>query len=69
MMFGGGMIFIWLAVLVGAYFFIKFIIEQNAKTREPEDSALAILQRRYANGEIDEEEFQKRKKDIVNSPN
>ncbi|MBC9826182.1 SHOCT domain-containing protein [Carnobacterium inhibens] len=38
----------------------------NKTNRENRESALEILDRRYANGEINEEEYQKKKKTLKN---
>jgi putative membrane protein len=63
--YGGG--FMWLIVLalvgVGIYFLL-----QVTKRKGSDDStivtALDILKKRYAKGEIDKEEFDRRKKDL-----
>ena len=66
MMFGGGMIIVWLILLAGGYFFIKLLMD-NQKSANTNDDALAILQRRYASGDINQAEFLKREKDIIDS--
>ena len=65
MMFGGGMILIWLIIIAAAYFLIKSLVDssRNSGTGRGEDP-LKILERRYAKGEIDREEYLKRKEDL-----
>ena len=65
-MFGGWMWICWIAVLVGIIFLIKWIVQQSKEneTRVKED-ALEILKKRYAKGEINQEEFEQKKKDLL----
>ena len=63
--YGGG--FMWLIVLVLAGVVIYFVV-QASKTKGSSGSAtetpLDILNKRYAKGEIDKEEFNRKKKDL-----
>ena len=63
--FGGG--FMWIIFLVVIGFAIYFLF-QTQKTKNPDDSVmetpLDILKKRYAKGEIDKEEFDRKKKDL-----
>lgn len=65
MMSGGywiiGLIF-WLLVLIGLVLLIKYLWEGGAKK---EESALELLKKRYARGEISKEEFEEKKKDLL----
>ncbi len=70
---GYGMGWLWfivmvvflIAVVVGIVFFIRWITLSTGKGgMRPEDSALDILKKRYARGEITKEEYEKMKKDI-----
>ncbi len=62
------MVAFWIAVIVAIVSLIRWLIktprtgEQQARS---EDSALEILKRRYARGEIDKEEFEEKKKDLM----
>jgi putative membrane protein len=58
----------WIAVVVGAVFLIRWLVisTRTASDRAPaDDSALAILKERYARGEIDKEEFEAKKRDLL----
>ena len=62
------MIVFWIAVIVGIIFLIRWLIfsvRSGAKEPSREDSALEILRKRYAQGEIDKEEFEEKKKDLT----
>ncbi|MDO9097620.1 MAG: SHOCT domain-containing protein [Candidatus Methanoperedens sp.] len=56
-----GFIF-WLLILIGLVLLIKYLWEGGAKK---EESALELLKKRYARGEISKEEFEERKKDLL----
>ena len=65
MLFGGGMWVFWILVIAAVIFGIKVAISGNEKKENhAEDSPLEILKKRYARGEIDEEEFSSRRKDL-----
>jgi len=57
----------WIIWTVPLIFFIWFIfrISQNSITNKQEDSALEILRKRYARGEISKEEFEEAKKTLM----
>jgi putative membrane protein len=68
--FGFGGIFMilwWVLIIVGIVVLVKWMITSSAENvRSGGDSkALDILKQRYARGEIDEQEFQKRKHDLT----
>ncbi len=54
----------WLLGIIGLILFIKHFWECRI-TKGNEDSALEILKKRYAKGEISKEEFEEKKKDIL----
>ena len=62
--FGGFMWLFWIAVIVAFVFLIRWLVQQG-KTSEPRESALDILKKRYTKGEIDKEEYETKKKDIL----
>ncbi len=58
----------WIAVIVAILFSIRWLIVSTGhRNREakPKDSALEVLKMRYAKGEINKEEFQEKKKDLL----
>jgi putative membrane protein len=65
--FGYGGMFMWIIFLIVIGLLIYFIINaQTTKGRTPtqNESALDILKKRYARGEITKEEYERMKKDI-----
>jgi len=65
-MYGGFMMFFWILLIVGLVFFIKWIVDQGRSDKgKSKESALEILKKRYAKGEISKEEFEEKKKEIV----
>jgi putative membrane protein len=57
------MLLFWALVIVGVVLGIRWLISQGKESRS--DSALEILRQRYARGEINKEEFEARKKDLL----
>ncbi len=55
-----GLIF-WILVIIGLVLLIRYLWESGGAKREQE-SALEILKKRYARGEISNEEFEEKKK-------
>lgn len=66
MMGGGywilGLIF-WILVIIGIVLLIKYLWEGRGANRA-EETALEILKKKYAMGEISKEEFEEKKKDL-----
>jgi len=58
------MIAFWALVMAGIVFLVKAIIGSRSSTSAKEETAIDILKKRYARGEIDAEEFARRKKDL-----
>ena len=66
---GMGMGWWWiigLIVLIAViWMVVKSMNRNTGSTQSPGKSALDILKERYASGEIDKEEYEKRKKDLM----
>jgi len=62
------MIAFWIAVIVGIVLLIRWLIISTRTTSHimsSGESALEILKKRYARGEINKEEFEERKRDLM----
>jgi len=62
--FGGGFMWLFWVLIILA---IVMLIKAGGSGASPDtrsESPLEILKKRYANGEIDDEEFQRRKKEL-----
>lgn len=65
--FMGGMWFGWIfwIIIIGAVIYlIVRLNNQNSRFTQHSETALDILKKRYAKGEISKEEFEEKKKDI-----
>jgi len=65
--FGGGfMILWWIVIIVAVVALIKWLSASGSSvTGNQEKTALEILNKRYAQGEIDDEEYQRRKRELT----
>lgn len=62
--YGGAFMWIfWLLIIVGVIFLIMNIAKGNMN-QSSNDSPLEILKKRYARGEIEEEEYERRRKEL-----
>ncbi|HEC17116.1 MAG TPA: SHOCT domain-containing protein [Sedimenticola sp.] len=62
-----GMIFYmlsWLLILAGIVLLVKWLVTRGKGADEDGETALDILKKRYARGEITKEEFEQRRKDL-----
>lgn len=57
------MLLFWVLVIVGVVVGIRWLVGQGKELRS--DSALEVLRQRYARGEINKEEFEAKKKDLL----
>jgi putative membrane protein len=58
------MVLFWAAAITGSVFLVRFLIRQGSG-RDREDSALEVLRRRYARGEISKEEYLEKRGDLM----
>lgn len=67
MAFGGfWMILFWIVVIVAVIWLVKIAMDRSSRDRT-NSSPIEILKRRYAAGEISKEEFEERKREILDS--
>lgn len=60
----GGILF-YALVILGVYYIIRSLMKSKAEQgSHPANDALNILNERYARGEIDEEDYQRRKAEL-----
>jgi putative membrane protein len=64
--FGGGwMMFFWWFLIIAVIILVLRVLFKSKQPASDTETPLEILKRRYANGEIDKEEFEKRKQDLM----
>ncbi len=66
--FGIFMLVFWVLIIAGIVLVVKWLFEQGRSggaSASSGESALDILKKRYARGEIGKEEFDARKKDLL----
>ena len=62
------MLVFWVLVIAGIVLVVKWLVEQGRQPGGPRpsgESALDILKKRYAQGEIGREEFETKKRDLL----
>ncbi|MDP2604543.1 MAG: SHOCT domain-containing protein [Deltaproteobacteria bacterium] len=57
------MLLFWGLIIVAVVLGIRWLVSQGKESRS--DSALEILRQRYARGEINKEEFEAKKRDLI----
>lgn len=64
--YGGGFMWVfWILIIAGIFFLIQNMVKGNTdQSSSGNDSPLDILKKRYARGEIDEEEYERRRKEL-----
>ena len=64
---GSMMVLFWVAIILAVIWVARVVVQPGQADRSPssqEESALEILQRRYARGEISKTEYQEMKKEL-----
>lgn len=61
---GGAMGLLWIVLLVAVVWALFTVLRPAGRDRDAGPSAREILDRRYANGEIDADEYQRRLNDL-----
>jgi len=59
------MVIFWIVVVIGIVFLIRWLVQSTRGGGGSAESALEILKRRYAKGEINKKEFEQKKKDLL----
>jgi len=63
---GGYMWIFWIAIIVGLFLFIKWVIQQNnSKEQHLDLNPVDILKKRYARGDIDQKEYEQKMLDLL----
>ena len=63
--YGGGFMWIfWILIIVGIFFLIQNMAKGNSDDSRGKETPMEILKKRYARGEVDEEEFERRRKEL-----
>jgi putative membrane protein len=62
-MMGIGIIIFWILVIIVVVYLIRYLSRGQTRS-EKEETALDILKKRYAGGEIAKEEFDRTKRDL-----
>lgn len=63
--FGGGFMWVfWILIIVGIFFVFQNMAKGNSGNSPDKETPMDILKKRYARGEIEEEEFERRRKEL-----
>jgi len=57
-------ILFWAVIIYGAIYLLSRLAKNSSGVNAKQETPIEILKKRYARGEIDAEEFAKRKKDL-----
>lgn len=58
-----GLVF-WAVIIYGIFYLFSHLTKRSSAFNAREETPIEILKRRYAKGEVDAEEFARRKKDL-----
>ncbi|MFQ5829882.1 MAG: SHOCT domain-containing protein [Candidatus Methylomirabilia bacterium] len=59
------MLLFWVLIILGVVLLVRWLVEQTRPRRAVEESALEILKKRYARGEVEKQEFETKKRDLM----
>ncbi|MFP4015366.1 MAG: SHOCT domain-containing protein [Chitinispirillaceae bacterium] len=62
---GGLMMILWIVVIALIIFFLVRYLREYAPGKGGQETALDVLKKRYARGEISKEEFEEKKRDLM----
>jgi putative membrane protein len=62
---GGIMMILWMILIVALIYWVVRAARRGGNQLFQPESAIEILKKRYARGEISKEEFEERKKDLL----
>lgn len=63
--YGGGFMWVfWILIIAGIFFLFQNMTKGNSGGSSDKETPMDILKKRYARGEIDEEEFERRRKEL-----
>lgn len=54
----------WVLIIAGIFFLFQYAIKGSAGGSLDKETAMEVLKKRYARGEIDEKEFERRRKEL-----
>ncbi len=57
------MVIFWILVIIGVVYLIRLVV--GTKSNEKTETALDILKKRYAKGEINKEEFEEKREHLL----
>ena len=58
-----GVLFV-VAIILAIVFFVRYLVRQDRRSSPGGDSALEILKRRYAQGDITKQEYEEKRRDL-----
>lgn len=60
------MVLFWVLVIVGIVVLVRWLVAGSSRQslEPPKETALDVLKKRYAKGEIDRQEFEEKKRDL-----
>lgn len=59
------MLVFWVLVIIGLVYLIRWLARSSGHGEKREETALDLLKKRYASGEISKQEFEEKKKDLL----